>query len=149
MKTRILTVALLLTLSLRLRAAGPPVLAWNPNAEPDIASYVLHIGTNAGSYQVDVTIAAPLTNISSKLLPWFAGRTNYVTVTAVSTVGFESGFSNEITANIPANPKSLRLTLESAPTPTGPWAETGDALLAQVDTSTTRFYRARLIAGDN
>lgn len=142
MKTAL--IILLLGMVIKALALGPPTLAWNANTESDIASYVLHIGTNSGSYQVDVTIAAPLTNISSKLIPWFAGRTNYVTVTAVSTVGFESGFSNEITANIPANPKALRLALESAPTPSGPWTEETGIDWSAPLLAENKFYRGRI-----
>lgn len=133
----------LVTLCTIAKAAGPPNIAWNPNAEPDIASYVLHIGTNSGSYQSTMTLAAPLTVVSSKLIPWFPGQTNYVVVTAVNAQGFESGLSNEISANIPANPKQLRLALESAPTPTGPWTEQ-DAITFSPTLAENRFYRGRI-----
>lgn len=142
-------IILLLSQGLAAAALGPPRIAWNPNVEPDVTSYVLYIGTNAGSYLTNVTIGAPLTSIPSKLLPLFGGQTNFMVVTAVNSIGMESGPSNEIGVPVPKSPNALRLALESAPTPTGPWAETGDSLLAQMDTTTTRFYRARLIAGDN
>lgn len=145
MKKLTLSFACLLTVSaIGALAAGPPNIAWNPNAEADITSYVLHVGTNSGTYQNSLSLSAPLTIISSKLLPWFPGQTNFVTVTAVNSTGFESGFSNEIAVSIPANPKALRLALESAPTPSGPWTEETGIDWSEPMLAKSKFYRGRL-----
>lgn len=75
-------------------------LAWDPNQEPDLAGYKLYYGTSSGSYQQSVDVGN-LTQYSLSGLQ--NGVTYYFAVTAYDTEGYESGYSNEVSAreNLP------------------------------------------------
>lgn len=79
--------------------AANVTLAWDANAEPDLAGYILYYGTASRNYpnSVDVgnTNSHELTNLT-------AGQTYYFAVTAYDSQGNESAYSNEISHTIPA-----------------------------------------------
>src|SRR5437588_7169922 len=53
--------------SLSLQQASGVTLAWDPNPEPDIAGYILHYGTNSGSYLTALNVGNITTNSVSGL----------------------------------------------------------------------------------
>ncbi|NWG13123.1 MAG: fibronectin type III domain-containing protein [Acidobacteria bacterium] len=75
-------------------------LAWDPNTETDLAGYKVYYGTASRTYGPPVTIGLQTTYTVTNLPP----GTYYFAVTAYNTAGLESGFSNEVSANIPGTP---------------------------------------------
>jgi hypothetical protein len=85
--------------------AGTVELAWDPNAEADLAGYRLHYGTTSGSYTEMEVISNDrntwtVTNLT-------AGTTYYFALKAFDTSGNESGFSNEVSAEVPDSVEPL------------------------------------------
>lgn len=121
---------------------------WQPSPDADVLFYRIYIGTNTGVYLTNYTVFG--TNWISKAGQLFAGVTNYAVVTALNTSGFESDPSNEIAFKPPHPPTGLKLSLQSAPTPGGPWQEQTNwvADIPTLDALTlsrsTTFYRATL-----
>ncbi len=74
---------------------SPPMttltLQWSPNAEPDIAGYVVYYGLHSGIYTRSQTVDDPSATI---LVP--TRFTVYVAVTAFNTAGEESPYSEEV-----------------------------------------------------
>src|SRR5690606_16129358 len=75
-------------------AADDVQLVWDPTPEPDLAGYVVLIGTAPRVYtqSVEVGPAQPFASISG--LP--GGLTYYFAVRAFNTAGLQSGLSNEV-----------------------------------------------------
>ena len=75
-------------------AAEDVQLVWDPNTEPDLAGYVVLIGTAPRVYtqSVEVGPAQPFASING--LP--GGLTYYFAVRAFNTAGLQSGLSNEV-----------------------------------------------------
>jgi hypothetical protein len=76
--------------------------AWSPNSERDLAGYKLYVGTLPGVYAgyLDAGLAT-----SAQLHELIRGTTYYFALTAYNTAGLESGFTPELTKQIP-----LRIT---------------------------------------
>ena len=76
-----------------LQANGTPV--------PDLAGYRLYYGSQSGQYQamlpLGVTTEYTVSNLS-------AGQTYYFALTAYTTAGMESAFSNEVNVTLPLPP---------------------------------------------
>ncbi len=69
-------------------------LTWDPNTEPDLATYKAYCGIATKTYTIIQVIPVPTTTATfSNLLP----ATYYCAVTARDLKGNESGFSNEVT----------------------------------------------------
>jgi hypothetical protein len=88
-------------------------LAWNANAEPDVAGYRIHAGTASGIYSLPTIDVGPANAYSITTLN--ANTTYYFVVTAYDRAGNESLPSNEIAAQpkvILSNP-SLASAVES------------------------------------
>lgn len=121
-------------------------LAWDPNPEPDIASYVIYFGTGSRTYSYATNVG----NFSTAAVRGLeAGRTYFFAVTAVNTSGLESDFSIEVTNTIPLlvtlPPRNvlIRSGLEEAPSLEGPWRE----ILATeipVTPQSNMFYRPKV-----
>jgi hypothetical protein len=77
---------------------GALTIAWDPNAEPDVAGYRVHIGTQPGAYSI-VTDAGSRTSLTVPNLT--EGQRYFFTVTAYSSVGVASEPSGEISAVVP------------------------------------------------
>jgi hypothetical protein len=99
----------------------PPVTNGNP-----IASYNQYYGVGSRQYTNKIT------NIGSTNTTWTVptrGDKYYIAVTATDTKGLEGPFSNEINYTAtppPGAPGALPavvVTAQTAPTPTGPWAD--------------------------
>jgi|GEM_PF-2930799 len=74
-------------------------LAWNPNSEPDLDSYVVHYGLRPGAY----FRATPVGKATSATLSLpLASVTYYFALTARNSEGLESAFSKEVIYEAPA-----------------------------------------------
>jgi concanavalin A-like lectin/glucanase superfamily protein/fibronectin type III domain protein len=78
--------------------SGSLTIAWDPNAEADVAGYRVHIGTQPGRYSV-VTDAGDRTMLTIPAL--VEGQQYFFTVTAYSAAGVPSEPSGEISAVVP------------------------------------------------
>jgi hypothetical protein len=113
MKT-LLTLALLL-IAIVANAAQSVTLAWNANTETNLAGYRLYYGTGTRSYGTNQTVLAPLTTVTITNLQ--SGRTYYFAVTAYTSDGLESDYSDEVFYRVPgiapgspAKPTILRIS---------------------------------------
>ncbi len=79
-------------------AVGEVTLEWDPNPEPEVSGYRLHIGPGAGTYN-QTRDAGNQTNITVGEL--VAGETYYFVVTAYDAAGNESLPSNEVSFTAP------------------------------------------------
>ncbi|MBM4201860.1 MAG: hypothetical protein FJ189_11315, partial [Gammaproteobacteria bacterium] len=71
-------------------------LVWDPVANAE--GYRIHYGTSSGHYSMRVDVG----NVSACRLPGFReGVTYFFAATAYNRSGVESGFSNEVTTEIP------------------------------------------------
>lgn len=115
---------------------------WFPNPETNITNYVLRWGTNSGAYTAS-TNCGTSTNFTLTSSAMFAG-TNFVALTAQDAFGFESA-PNELFFVLPSTPKGFRvkLSMDSAPTPSGPWTETL-SLTNSFAVQDTAYFRGRL-----
>jgi hypothetical protein len=99
---RVLVVVLLLCGASVQARAGSVHLLWDPNSEPDLAGYVVLIGTTSTVYtqslEVDPATAEATVN---GLAP---GATYYFAVRAFNTAGQQSGLSNEVSVTLPLPP---------------------------------------------
>ena len=74
-------------------------LAWDSNAEPDLAGYIVYYGTASRNYPNSVDVGMVNSHEVTNLM---AGQTYYFAVTAYDSQRNESAFSNEIPHSIPA-----------------------------------------------
>jgi hypothetical protein len=75
-------------------------LAWDPNAESDLAGYRIHYGTASNSYSVHIDVH----NVTSYTVTGLtAGQTYYFAATAYDTSGNESGYSNAVSYAVAAS----------------------------------------------
>jgi hypothetical protein len=98
----------------------PPVLpaaqvslAWDPNAETDLAGYKIYIGYAPRTYSWSIDAGKQTQGTVTGLED---GNTYYLALTAYNTGGSESGFSNEV---IYATPAGAQSTLTVTRTGTG------------------------------
>ena len=78
--------------------SGSLTIAWDPNAEADVAGYRVHIGTQPGTYSV-VTDAGNRTTLTIPDL--VEGQQYFFAVTAYTAAGVPSEPSGEISAVVP------------------------------------------------
>jgi hypothetical protein len=89
--------------------AADVTLAWDPNAEPDLAGYKIHYGTASGSYSAHIDVG----NVTKyKLTGLTAGKTYFFAATAYDAFGYESAYSTQAIYSVPGANVAL-----SAPTP--------------------------------
>ncbi len=84
--------------------AGAVRLYWDPNAEPDLAGYVLVYGSAPGVYTQSVSLAPTATTHE---VPGLPDGAYFFAIRAFNTAGLQSGYSNEVkvvvtTAGLPA-----------------------------------------------
>src|SRR5579859_6301168 len=91
----------LITLGAHAQNKASVTLAWNPDATPGLVGYNLYQGAASGSYTNKITVGIQ-TNATVSGLTY--GVKYYFTVTAFTSVGLESPYSNEITYTPATNP---------------------------------------------
>ena len=75
------------------------LLAWDAPVQadgtlvPNVAGYKLYVGSQSGQYSTVITVGLTTTYTATNIP---TGQTYYVAVTAYTTTGIESAFSNEI-----------------------------------------------------
>lgn len=78
---------------------GPSVvLAWNASIDTNVVSYNVYYGVASRTYTNLVSVGNVLTCTIGHLLP---GRIYYFAATALSGLGLESDYSNEISYHVP------------------------------------------------
>ncbi len=110
-------VAVLIVAAPRPASAATRTLAWDANAETDIAGYRLSYGTAPGSYATTVDVG--------KVTQWTisglsAGVTYYFVIRAYNTAGLVSAPSNPVNDTIQIVAQTGRLTYDST---TGTWSQ--------------------------
>lgn len=118
-------------------------LAWNANTETNLAGYRLYYGTGPRAYTATGTVPVPETTATVTNLA--EGRTYFFAVTAFTTDGLESDYSDEVSYAVPLPTITITVTLEEACDMLGPWTPTTN-LVSVVLPVDSRFYRARLDA---
>jgi hypothetical protein len=78
--------------------AAAVTLAWDENAEMDVAGYRVYFGTTSRYYTTMISVGNKTTCTVTNLTP---GRTYYFAATAYDNNGNESGFSQEISYTVP------------------------------------------------
>lgn len=93
-------------------------LTWDPNNETTLAGYKLYYGTSSQNYtesvDVDINTAHTLENLEE-------GQTYYFALTAYDTEGNESGFSNEISYEVPLNHRAPSSAVHKGQSNPMPW----------------------------
>ena len=74
-------------------------LNWTASTATDVAGYKVYRGTSPGVYTTTISLNSPVTNYNDQGLA--TGTTYYYVVTAASSSGVESVFSNEVQVFIP------------------------------------------------
>ena len=82
--------AILLTLA-QVGSAAEITLAWDSNAESDVAGYKVYYGTASGKYTYSVNVG----NVTETTLN-VSKKKYYIALTAYDTYGNESAYSNEV-----------------------------------------------------
>lgn len=78
------------------------VLTWDPPTAPNVTGYRVYYGTSPGAYLQSPGQGLSVGNVTTYTLMGLSSRTRfYFAVTAIDTVGNESGFSNEVSKDIP------------------------------------------------
>lgn len=108
-------------------SAGTVTLAWDANTESDLAGYKLYYDTavarepydGEGADQGKSPIELPLAALTTAAAPQYtltglSQKTYFFAVTAYNTDGLESGYSNEVRANLkpPVAPSGLRRIID-------------------------------------
>lgn len=124
--------------------AAEVTLSWDENTESDLAGYKVYYGTSTGTYTSNADVGNFEIYIVTGLVE---GQTYFFAVTAYDLVGNESGYSNEVSYDVPdiapTPPTGLRLSGVNALT----W-ERGDMVSYKVyknglfdgDTIVERYY---------
>jgi hypothetical protein len=82
-------------------------LAWDATSEPEVSGYKLYYGNGSGQY----TQAIDVGNQTTYTLSLPAGQTCYFAVTAYTSSGKESTFSNEVTTTLAAQATTATATI--------------------------------------
>ncbi len=87
-------------------------LAWDPNPETDLQTYVIHYGLRPGDYFHHEAVGLVTTTTIRLPLPTL---TYYLAVTARDTEGLESDYSSEVVVEMPAGEPPLKVVQRSKP----------------------------------
>lgn len=87
--------------------AAEVTLAWDPNADKNVAGYNLYYGSASRSYPHSTDVGNVTISTIEQLQE---GRTYYFAVTAYDTGGNESAFSNEISYTVPTANQVFTIT---------------------------------------
>lgn len=135
---------LLLCLSVQ---AAQVTLAWDASTDPAVNAYSVYWGVGTRNYTNHVDVPGR-TNTSVTISNILLGVTYYFAATCMATNGLESDFSVEVSYFVPSKPNApqnfrmtnvvLRLTIQQAVTPNGPWE---DFTTLATTTGSPGFYR--------
>lgn len=82
-------------------ASRSVIVSWDANRENDLAGYRIYYGTHSADYNRQISVG----NVTSHRVDGLEeGRRYFFAVTAVDFSGNESGFSNEVSIEIPQSP---------------------------------------------
>lgn len=98
MRTILLSLFLILSVQ-PIFAAQSVTLAWNPNSETNLAGYRLYWGTGSRNYTFSNQVLVPKTDNTVSNLT--GGVKYYFAVTAYTTDGLESDYSDEVSYTVP------------------------------------------------
>jgi len=107
---------------------GYVLLTWEPSGETNLAGYNIYVGVTPRTYNTNVFVEGY--NTASYTLRGIGTGTFYVALTAVSNIGLECDYSNEIRVVVnnikPSIPNTLKTgkllgSFYSSRYPTGPW----------------------------
>lgn len=91
--------------------AAQATLSWNPNSESDLAGYKVYWGTSSGSYEWNTDVKNVISHTVTGLIE---GDTYFFAATAYDFSGNESGYSNEVSYDVPdidpSPPTGLKLS---------------------------------------
>ena len=94
-------------------AASNVTFTWDKNLETDLAGYRLHQGITSGVY--DSVVADIAVGTETVTLTGIPDGTYYWALIAYDTDNNESGYSNEVTANLdtlaPGSPQTVTITI--------------------------------------
>lgn len=76
-------------------------LTWGPSSSPNVVGYYIYRGTTMGGPYSRLNLASPNQGTTSIDGSVQSGQTYYYVVTAVDVNGFQSSYSNEVSALIP------------------------------------------------
>lgn len=82
-------------------------LEWDPNPEPEVVGYYVYVGTQSGVYTRVVDTGS---QTFIRVAPLDPGITYYFAVTARSSDGLESPFSDEVSYTVPIDGVRAALT---------------------------------------
>jgi DNA-binding CsgD family transcriptional regulator len=124
-------------------------LAWNPSSDSMVVAYSVYYGVGSGQY-TNVTRLGNVTNAEITLPA--RGVRFYFAVTASTSTGLESVFSNEVNyspANPPAPPTQKPLTVLTVMKSTSPDGVFADAGMSWSDapSDTASFYKLKIDRG--
>jgi hypothetical protein len=91
-------IGLLVTFGATRADAGSLNLAWDPNAEPDLAGYILWYGSQPGTYIASIDVGK---TTSYRVANLNDGSTYYFAIQAYDTQGKASSRSSEVSAIVP------------------------------------------------
>lgn len=97
-RRRLLLSILLLAAGVRPAQAADVHLQWDPNAEPDLAGYVVLVGTASGVYTQSIEVGPATPHAAVSGLP--EGAIYFFAVRAINTGGLQSGLSNEVSVTL-------------------------------------------------
>ncbi len=122
-----LRVGIVLSLGIANAHAEQATLAWNANTESDLGGYKLYYGTISRNYTSNIDVGNQTSYTVSGLQ---GGATYYFAVTAYDSSWLESGYSNEVSKQIPP---ASGLTADFTASPT---SGTAPLLVSFTDRST-------------
>jgi hypothetical protein len=97
-KYLLLLFLLLTTIGYSITGGNTVSLQWDANVEPDVAGYIIYYGTNSGGYFSSVDVGNTTTTTIGNLKE---GLTYFFVATAYNTSRLESGYSNEVSYEVP------------------------------------------------
>ena len=108
------TCSLVLICLARPSHAADATLAWNPDSDPTVVGYRVHLGTSSGVYTQEEDVGNLTSATVSSLV---GGATYYFVVTAYDASAVESSPSNEVSYAPPTSTPTPTPTSTPTPTP--------------------------------
>lgn len=112
MKSLLTIILIILTITITAQAKEVRI-TWNPNTEPDLKGYSVHVGTVTGEYPIkhDIT-CGPNDASCCKLTLDMADGTYFFTATAVDHDGNRSDYAKEVEHTVDSTPPGAVINVE-------------------------------------